>query len=525
MLLLTTPAQHIAQNPAVECDPRRLRQWLAELPTGDVQATVHQLLTSLKPFNELQLDIKSRLKLLEIYYSAFDTILYGYDELHLRSLTLSHDHRRQLSDDIMWVYLELANGYKSIVKAAYEGGQDSPNQADLQLSIYRGIELITHALIYAFRDHRTPPPLVYLEVHQLYFLAEQYQLANQNIGALSGKRRNPNIRHLYQQIMVMIAADAYAYNGSQINELYELLDKYSDACQLLEQLSTDAPATGFFIDFHEDQGPRSCRKLSINSLLPNQRILKVDAVVQAIVADLNKERHMQLDSIRARELRLLRLFINNLIHGERLRDQRKRQSGTVRVAYAVDACCYYLQHRDRFVDTGVETANGIEVRDIDIFEAEHELSSWQIVDATHNGLRLSTGIAEVGHFVVGEMVSVVETLRDGDEPLVSTGLIRWLRHIEDSLHMGVEFMPGQPLAVDCQALPEDQGEAIDFTGLYFPSDPGSKQPASLLFEFNQFCYARRFKVDVSGRQYYIEPVKLLNESPVHVQFGFRIINP
>jgi len=162
MLLLTAPAQHIAQNPAVECDPRRVKQWLTALPTDDVQATVTQLLNALKPFNELQLDVKPRLKLLEIYHAAFDTILYTYDDLHLRSLSLSHDTRRTLSDDIMWVYLELANGYKSIVKAVYEGNNDTPAQGDMLLSIYRGIELIANALVYAFRDHRTPPPLVYL---------------------------------------------------------------------------------------------------------------------------------------------------------------------------------------------------------------------------------------------------------------------------------------------------------------------------------------------------------------------------
>lgn len=524
MLLLTAPAQHIAQNPAVECDPRRIKQWLAGLPTNNVQSTVEQLLAALKPFNELQLDVKTRLKLLEIYHAAFDTILYTYDDLHLRTLRLTHDNRRQLSDDIMWVYLELANGYKSIVKTVYEGSHDAPAQGDMLLSIYRGIELIANALIYAFRDHRTPPPLVYLEIHQLYFLAEQYQLETQSISSLSKKSRNPSIQHLYKQIMLLIAADAYAYDGGQISELYELLDNYSADSQLLSELSEESRLSGFFIDFNEDAGPRGCGKLTLTELAATQRILKVDTLLQRLVADLNKEKQVPLDSIRAGELRLLRMFVNNLQHGIRAREQRKPLTGTVRVAYAVEASCYYLQHRDRFMDTGVESMNGIEVRDIDIFEAEHELSTWQTLNATPNGLCLVAEHDAVGHFTVGEIVSIVESLTATREPLVNTGLIRWLRHVDDKVHMGVEYLPGIPMAVVCQAVMDDNSETTSFNGLYFPSNQISKQSASLLFEFNQFRYAGKFKVDVAGRQYCIEPVKLLKESPVHVQFGFRIIS-
>jgi hypothetical protein len=523
MLLLTTPAQHIAQNPAVECDPRRIKQWLAELPTNNVHATVSQLLAALKPFNELQLEIKLRLKLLEIYHAAFETILYTYDELHLRTLALDHSERRQLSDDIMWVYLELANGYKSIVKAVHEGSLASPSQADMQLAIFRGIELIAKALIYAFRDHRTPPPLAYLEIHQLYYLAEQYQVATQAITSLSNKNHKPTIEQSYKQIMLLIAANAYAYDGCQISELYELLDNYSHACELQSQLTPDSGTLAFLIDFNEDKGPRGCSGVNLTALAPTQRILQVDNLLQRIVTDLQKEKHVALDSMRAGELRLLRLFANNLQQRSREREPRKPLSGTVRVAYAVEASCYYLQHRDRFIDSGEETVNGIEVRDIDIFEAEHELSTWQMVNATSNGFCLVTEHDNVGHFVVGEMVSVVESLTAAREPLVSTGFIRWLRYFEDKVHMGVEVLPGIPMAVTCQAVTEDEEEAASFSGLYFPSNQSNKQPASLLFEFNQFRYAGKFKVDVAGRCYYIEPVKLLKESPVHVQFGFRII--
>jgi len=389
MLLLTAPAQHVAENPAVEQDPRRVKLWLDNLPTENVQSTVGELVTTLKPFNELQLDIKTRLKLLEIYHCAFENILYTYDDLHLRTLPLNLEQRRRLSDDIMWVYLELANGYKSIVKTVYDGEEDSPPQHDMSLSIYRAIELISNALLYAFRDHQTPPPLVYLEIHQLYYLAEQYQVANRVISGQGNRCYKATIQNLYKQIMLLISGDAYGYDGSQINELYLLLENYVESCQLTSAIQSGGNTANFYIDFTEDIGPRNGLNVEIQS--PTQRLLDVSQAVEKMMSDLSKEKNVELASLEAQELRLLRLFLNNLKQGSIDRQHRAPSKGTVRVAYGIDAAGYYLSHREKFLDEQAEVVNGIEVRDIDLFEAEHELSDWKIVNMTPKGRMLEAG--------------------------------------------------------------------------------------------------------------------------------------
>lgn len=524
MLLLTAPAQHIAENPAVECDPKRVKQWLASLPGNDVQSTVSQLVAALKPFNELQLDARSRLKLLELYHAAFETTLSTFDELHLRALPLDYAQRRRLSEDIMWVYLELANGYKSLVKAVYEGGDDKPSQEEILLAIYRGIELIANALIYAYRDHQTPPPLVYLEIHQLYYLAEQYQLESKTITSLRQQVRNPTIVHLYKKIMLLIAGGAYAYDGSQLNELYELLEQYTGDTLLRRELNTEEKASSFFLDFTEDQIPRSCLKITSENLLPTQRILVINQAVQHIIADLNKGKHTPLDSIRGTELRLLRSFINNLQQGCMIREQRQPRGDLARIAYGIDSVCYYLEHRDRFLETSVEVMDGIEVRDMDIFETEHELLQWQVLNSTPKGRLLVAQEADNTHLRVGEIVSIVEELTAQSEPLIHTGFIRWLRFEEGRILMGFEIIVGSPIAVRCKPLFADADEASEFGALYFPSNKATKKSSSLLFAFDQFRQAEKFKVDVARQSYRIQPIKIVNESPVHIQFGFRIIN-
>ena len=422
----------------------------------------------------------------------------------------------------MWVYLELANGYKSIVKAVYEGEEENPTQHEISLSIYRAIELISNALLYAFRDHQTPPPLVYLEIHQLYYLAEQYKIENKDVGKHGNRSSKATIQNLYKQIMLLIAGDAYGYDGSQINELYLLLETYTESSQLTSAIQAGKKSTDFYIDFTEDVGPRN--GLNIDIQFPTQRILDVKPVFEQLVTELQKVKIQSLGTLQAQEHRLLRLFINNLKQGSVEREYRKSRTGNIHVAYNVEATCYYIDHQEKFFEQEVEEAvNGFEVRDINMFEAEHELSVWQVANVTAKGQMLVSSQTDGNHYSVGEVVSSVEFLCKTQQHLIVTGLIRWLRYVDDKVQMGIEFLEGIPVAVNCFAELSDSDEPINFPALYFPSNKGTKQPASLIFEYSYFSHAKTFLVDVHGQRYRIEPVRITRESPVHVQFSFRII--
>ncbi|MDY6980634.1 MAG: hypothetical protein SV201_12180, partial [Pseudomonadota bacterium] len=181
MLLLTIPDQHEDSNPAVLLDEKLLRKWLSELPMMNVVQTVEMLQRAILPFNELKIESQLRLKLLECYREKIDEIFYSYDEMRLRQLPVSHEARQAIKTDIMWLYLELANGYKIGVKSALDRGANPKKDSGLLLAIYRAMEQIIHAMIIAYRNAQTPPPLTYLETHQLYHAAAVYDAADKKV--------------------------------------------------------------------------------------------------------------------------------------------------------------------------------------------------------------------------------------------------------------------------------------------------------------------------------------------------------
>ena len=222
ILLLSTTPQHTASNPAVIQNSRRLKLWITELPVNDIIQTVSSLHDAIVAFNELQINDDNRLKLLEVYWEAFNDILYFYDELRLHMLPIPSNERKSLAKDIMWLYLDLANGYKIIVKNAHANNV-SPANSRILLSVYRAIELISRAIVYAYHIHQAPPPLSYLEVHQLYLYADEHDVLEKRIKTIKSQTQHPTVDRVYKQFILLSMSDIHVFQGNEIFAFYELL--------------------------------------------------------------------------------------------------------------------------------------------------------------------------------------------------------------------------------------------------------------------------------------------------------------
>lgn len=283
MLLLTTPAQHAATNPAVELDPKRVKQWIDSLPQMNVLETVQRLHEAIEPFNEAGIDDARRGKLLEVYYAAFDEILYFYDHLRLSMLPISPERQRLIAEDITWLYLGLANGYKIVVKNGYDAGINPKHDAGLLLSVYRAMELIVQGLVYAGRSRQTPPPLAYLEINQLYLLAEKHGVLDARIKAVKDKAGIPTIERLYKQFALLAIADPCKLDGgNEAFELFTALEDFAPHSILMKVAQRQAAVGRYWVDLMDDRPPRFCERTDTPAQMDWIRVLDVDPALAAI---------------------------------------------------------------------------------------------------------------------------------------------------------------------------------------------------------------------------------------------------
>ena len=501
-LLLSTPTQHAARNPAVELNPRRLRQWLFDLPIMNVPETVRQLEARIRPFNEMRLDADERLKLLEVLFEAFDEILFSYDDLRLSMLPISPEERRALAQDIMWLYLQLAAGYKIIVLAHFDNRGRGIRDNTLLLALFRAMELLTHALLYAYRAHETPPPLTFLELYQLYRYARRCKLHQQRLRQIRGYADIPTVERLFKQVMLLSMADPYHMSGQAVFENFLLLDTVCDAAEVrpLDECPADQPAFRFV--YEEDAPPIHCAFARKDGVTGEGGVLQVAGVIERLKS--------QADSTNGHDAQLLTDLARRLGNPEERREAREAAARTIHLTTGVTAVRHFLARPEHIASAmQAEEHDGIAVRDLDSAEAaDCALFPCQVRNISSRGYLLQCDPRSLPiEPVVGDVIGVVDEERLPDPTTLHLGLARWLKQVDEGrLHLGVEIVPGIPRPI---RIHPNNGSRETMDGFHFALDKAAGNPARLLIPAALQGCDERFRVHIAGQIYTIAPSRTL----------------
>ncbi len=501
-LLLSTPTQHAARNPAVELNPRRLRQWLFDLPIMNVPETVRQLDARIRPFNEMALDADERLKLLEVLFEAFDEILFSYDDLRLSMLPIRPDERRALAQDIMWLYLQLAAGYKLIVLAHFDNDGRGVRDSTLVMALFRAMELLAHALLYAYRAHETPPPLTYLELYQLYHYARRRKLHQQRLRQIRGYAATPTVERLFKQVMLLSIADPYHMSGQAVFENFLLLDTVCDAAEITSPEDCPADRPAFRFAYAEDAPPIHCA-FAQGTLAPDE-----GGVLQ--VAHVAERLRSQAAETSGHDAQLLTDLALRLGNPQERRDARRADARTIHLTAGLPAVLHFLarpEHIEQVMEAEVHA--GIAVMDLDSPEAaDCALFPCHIRNISARGYLLACDPHSLTvEPVVGDVIGVVDPERTPATSTLHVGLIRWVKQADDGqLHLGVEIVPGHPRPIRIHPANGLQ-ETCD--GLHFAVDREAGRPARLLIPSALQDTDERFRVHIAGKDYTIAPRRTL----------------
>ncbi len=259
-LLITSSTQHLNKNPAVTLDSSVLATSLSNLPMDDVVETVKRLYGMISPLNEMSVDDTVRFGLLEQYRKTLDDIFFSYDDFRLKGLDLSSQALRHLKEDITWLYLGIATGYKVIVKNGYSDELNPKHNKTLLCAIYRSIELLIRAILYASRSRDGAPPLAYLEINQLYKYAEYYHAHKAKISNLRRETLVNSVELLYKHFMLFNMTKRLLLADSKTNvvSIFTYLEPYAEKLDLMDGVICNKPIGRFVVDLMADKPPMPC---------------------------------------------------------------------------------------------------------------------------------------------------------------------------------------------------------------------------------------------------------------------------
>ena len=471
---LTTPVQHDDENPNVELDQGTLEQWLDELSVSDTVETVRQLDEAVSAFNEVKVSASKRLKLLEVYFKAFQRLLQGCDEMRIAQLNISANQKKQLSNDIMWLYIKLSHGYKIIVKNEADRPQSTKQPQYLLLVTFRALELTVVSLIYAYRFAFDTPPLTYLELHQLYAFAEHSELLDKPVKAVSGYPKTPTIASFYALALVFVSIDPRQYESYTLEVLFLALQPFSFNCSITRTFEPNDESCICRINLNENRPSTMIANNELSSVSEWTRYLDIESLIAEINVWLDENKDNKNTLLIEEELELFPAVIT------RLKVLRNKES-------VLAAESNYEQVPDKSIKiivglSALESLLVMKAADLDL-RLNYKTSEWSVHSESPADCELASNINAIDEeLLLGDLVAIVTEEDDKPITLVDITYISSLQQFEQgALFARLEYLKGSayPLTYIMIDGEREKTNSTQSNGIYFLDDE-NKEEAPLL---------------------------------------------
>ncbi|MFV1982950.1 MAG: hypothetical protein ACC657_05355 [Thiohalomonadales bacterium] len=515
ILLLTTPTQHSKINSSVELNIKQLKNWVDKLSLDNVFLVVKSLQNKIEAFNEIQLNDASRLKLLEVYWDALESITFLYDNKRLDMLPIKQQEKNLLAEDIMWLYMTLANGYKTIIINSFNRNINPKNDHVLQTSLLRAFELLIQAAIYAYCGHKSVPPLVYLEINQIYSYMESFKCLDLKI-----KTRNTqnSINSLYKQFMFISIIDPYCINEDDIFLSQYVLNNFLKHIEIKIDENCTSSNGWYLVDLNEDNSPISCGKVSNRRLLPSVRLININKILKMISSWVDEKKSTKIDAFELSDIQILERLLS-IFNSDRIRiEKRASINKDVRVAIGIKSISYFLSSIDNILKEYSDKTPTQFNKD------KFTLQKWILKDECNQGRKLSIPCDNLNNSIpIGELVGIIDTMKSdsGFHPVIVIGIIRWKRNVDNNLNIGVEIIPGNPRYAN-RIVSNDT--KILHPGIYIPAEDILSRPPALVIEKEAYQEKKLLNVTIKDKTQLIQMGVIFTESPLYVQCEFCISN-
>lgn len=532
---LILPDQQPPSGP-VETRVKEVQQWLSSLPLADSLATSQLLFHNLYALNRMSLDAKGRLEIMELYHRPVSAVTGSLQTTFARvSLPLS-SKKRQLAVFLRQLQMEMAYGYKFVVRDMLSSSVLWGKKAALPLVIERAIQYLGEVLLHSYHVYMPCPPGVWREIHALYRYAEEHALHTELVvGSREDAAEKVTINRSYLQAVLLGLCGPYQLPQNECVQVNGFLANWAEKATISTDLSIDSPVGCFLIDLTADLPamlfPRDI-KLKPAAYL---RVLSAVELARIVHEDINRLQkgaspqslRMGVECIDAACLDMLRRMIR--FWGMAARRQFSRRTTRARflsVCAGVNALHFFSdgqrsfsppddklsalaadEHENPFPsNVSVPTPgedDGVAMIDLDALIAEPEpafvadanasmtqevfrISRWKIRDESAGGLSLVWDETLPTHVRVGDLLGLL----DEETNQWRAAVARWLKS-EDVSHMevGVEMLaPGvKPVAV--RSIGEGTHTPTHVVqALMLPAVAALHQPATLLVSPG-FCQA------------------------------------
>jgi hypothetical protein len=555
-LNLSVPKPRVESQGAAEVRPRRIREWLDELPLANHAEAARQIRQALYALNRVELDPDNRLEVMELYRGPATEVGEGlFRGVDMLGLPLS-ERAGERVDAARAIEAELATGYKLVVRDASRGAGRSLRNEAHAMALARAMEYLGRELIDAYDVYRPAPQRVWRELHTLYRIAEGQKLLNVPLDARS--EQPTTAARTYQRVLLVGACNPYGMSQGDIRRVDEFLRVRGARAQIGTDTAIQDPAGQFLVNLLSDSAPVPFPR---GREVPPQDHLRVLSVIELV-----RDVHGLLKSLEGGEspeafglsqarvdgayLDLLRRMGKFWGLSIRRQSNRSVRADSVSLCIGLGSAHFFLEggdpalpaapeapagHSARYVDLDGLPAEPEAVQDTvsrdkapaarvirsDIWEArdEYVVYQWQTHDESAGGLALERR----GEFETTVRVGELAGIEDPIQGMWRVGVIRWTRSEgPDQVEMGVQLLGPEAYAVSLREEAEAGVAQHPWSGaVLFSANVRLQRPETLVAPRGAFRIGMALTMrDSAGGQVRVKPVQVVERTGTFEQFVF-----
>lgn len=546
-------------------------QWLKSLPMANTGEAARQLYKAIREINQLQVEPVLRFKLLEVIRPYIYSVCGVLNKHFLNSSISLNEKQLKIANLTQALQTHLATGYKLVVAygIAKVPATEKPSKV-VTIAIHRATSDIGQVILRALQLYCRPPEHSWLEINQLYLLAEMHGLGNYRISDEQTRYISTScITDIFVRIHLLGSAKPSNLRQQDLAQLYDATELWVSRVQVTDPDDENAL---FLVNLHRDKPVQYRQHLrdiqkplfrSLNSAELVNELKKYAANPQggkSITVPGKLNDNLLAHAIQSWGIHWQRSF------------RRTDSEGNLSICIGMSATHYYISERKEFEKFLIElkpqsTFDGdgenrnrnktVESSDVwsNAFDADgggakaeadtinfdaiqfinkhksNEQEHQKHLDDKFPVFDVKLINTSPGGYCIQWKGDIPMGIQAGEilgikEPRVnhwSIGVIRWIRHLRnDGTQLGIELLAPKAEAGATRLLQKTGENGPFLRSLLLPEIKAMAQPASLLLPRMPFRVGNKVEILHPSTQGRHQLIKRITSTNSFGQFQFRL---
>jgi len=551
---------------AFNTSPEAVRQWIEGLPLANTDATTRLLGEALGEINSIDISTSDRFETLSLLTEpatcAIDQLKNG---ILVKPLPLKGKDLMKAQQAI-GLCLQLATGYKILVAGLDKEANDISRQV---AAVYRALRFLGEALVNNYQIYIQYPEGIWIDIHQLYVLAELRGFSTSTIDSniQAGHPAQETIETVYKQILLLSLSCPYRMHRSEIRPVYDILARWAHYSKLTTADGSQDDA--LFVSRLDSDEPPSYLADKENGLTDGQiRLLSTAGMEEHAPASFSDQGSSSVRRIKTLDDGTLqRLLLSWGIKPQR-RFTRHQQDTSISLAIGLNTIHGLISDTGEPQDLKPEVIGDNQYLQDPTFEQPTSFRTdrrrndvanpspdhirgmgrraedwktgpsvkvdtgagpsprmlhtelWKVLNISAGGFCLWRGGEEASRAQVGELVAMNSHSED-DKDGWHLGVIRWMKSArENSLELGIQTLSPGAIPVWASIFSEEANTASKFRGILLPEVRAIGQQPTLLLSTPPFHAGSVSVIENAGKKEKFRLTDLVENTGCFSQFHF-----